>query len=145
MDWEINVRFARLTEFSSGVEALGQCNYFEQQKVANILVIAENDFSPGLFHADLDHEYILVHELCHLLHAYLPLEDEEYIETQVENLVHLTAQALVQLDRELLEALNPNEITDQVEVRLGLSSQQDDARCPRLDRPLGCPACPGDD
>lgn len=145
MDWEVRARFARITEFSAGIEGLGECHFFEEQKVANLMVLDERDFSPGAFHPELDHEYILVHELVHLLHAYIDFPDDEGTHVQIENLVHLTARALVQLDRELLEALNPNAFTGQVEIRLGLSPVEDDARGDRVCSPLGCPACPGDD
>jgi hypothetical protein len=121
MDWAIQLSFARHDDFES-LETLGRCTVFRDHKRAKIQVLDPIDYMPDLFGDDLDHEYVLVHELCHLLHDGVAEDDSEEGNVHLERMVHTIASTLVALDRELKEATSVS-----VDVCPGLLDEQDDA------------------
>lgn len=127
-DWEIDVTLQRQREFANE-DAIGWVLPFDEQKKARIRLLDSVDWPEGNsgFTPHLDHEYTLVHELLHIHFWKGANESEDNPQAHlVDELgVFLVAHTLVQLDRELREALG--EETLGMDLGAGLLGVEDDA------------------
>lgn len=96
-DWGIKVRLARARDLMEYGD-LGQCQWNNEHKRAEILILDPNDYDPGR-QIPYDMEQTLVHELLHLHFSLFMAKDETPEATAQEQAINAMATALVTLKR----------------------------------------------
>ena len=150
-DWDVSLQMLRSRDMSVD-DALGECHTFSDQKKAAIRILDPIDYEEvdeGMVRC-LDHEYVLVHELCHLYFATKAIYDcQKAVADDLELAVHLFAETLVRKDRESTFYRNQlgslGEESHEVDICCRLPQVEDDANIAGDDCCRGGECVSGDD
>ena len=98
-DWDVKVDIAREAQFRTSGTA-GECRWVLAKKTALVYLLDPVDYPPDI-RWEQDHEVTLVHELLHLHGApFDQFESGSPEEIALEQMIDLTARALVALERQ---------------------------------------------
>ena len=111
-DWAIDISIDRYSHMDGGELAGFICRDFSH-KYAHIHLMDPADIDKTTYHDDntfpYDMEQVLVHELLHLqTHYFEPEKDGGILWDQIEQFVDQTAWALIKLDRQGIEMVDPS-------------------------------------
>jgi hypothetical protein len=97
--WDIKVRYARAHETNDGQEVQGHVRWVIEKRAAVIRITSPIDRDPDI-PWDLDIERVLVHELGHLVMAYLPQPEAGTVhDVMHENAINVYTEALLASER----------------------------------------------